>query len=212
MQKKQRAQKAKEREMSTAPPPPAEPEPEPEIAPIQGRKKKQKKEKAAGGNATASTPVASRPPSPRPVAKATSQATEMPIEPAQKLPPTAKQSTPAEPDLKSKVQDSKGKSKAKTQYPLMPELIPGPDDAAPDEPVNKGLPTPASILRNLIAEGSIPDPSSLNFLKPVHSNSRYQEPQADLENGVPKLTILPTIGQLCLRAGQSTKTRMARIA
>lgn len=176
--------------MSTVAPPPAEPEPEPEIAPIQGRKKKQKKEKVGGGNATASTPVASRPPSPRPVSKATSQESELSVEHAQKARQTAEQPSPVETDLGSKVQESKGKTKAKAQLSPTPEPISGPA-TAPDEAVNKGVPSPASILHDLVAEGIIADPSNLNFLKPVHSNSRYQEPQADLQNGVPKLTISP---------------------
>lgn len=186
MQKKQRAQKAKEREISVAAP--VEPEPEPEIAPIQGRKKKQRKEKATGGTAGGSTPAASRPPSPRPNPEATNQNIE----------PLTERSHPAETidkpalenDLDNRVQDLKGKGKAKAQPPTTPEPVSATTEVE-EETTDKRLPTPSSVLQALISSKLIDNGPNLSILRPPHVNSRIQEPQTDLENAIPKLSITP---------------------
>ena len=188
MQKKQRAQKAKEREMTTVlpPPPVVEPEPEPEIAPIQGRKKKQKKEKASSGTAMATTPAASTPPSPPAMRQSASQDSVPHAEAAQQPSQKTDRPAPIEVDEENKLPDSKSKGKAKAQFTAVPDPISAATEVE-DEPADKPIPTPASILQSLVAEGIIKDPSNLGFLKPLHMNSRYQEPQPDLQNAATKL-------------------------
>jgi CCR4-NOT transcription complex subunit 4 len=187
MQKKQRAQKAKERELSTVAP--VEPEPEPQIAPIQGRKKKQKKEKAVGGAAGGSTPVVSRPSSPRAMPESTNQGDVPPAEVAQPSTQTTDNHTPAETELEKKAMDLKAKGKPNVQSPTTRGPVSAATTEVEDEPAARPSLVPSSVFQHLISEGIIEDPSNLSFLKPPHVGSRYQDPQTELANAIPKLTI-----------------------
>jgi CCR4-NOT transcription complex subunit 4 len=185
MQKKQRAQKAKERELVTLP---VEPQPEAEIAPIQGRKKKQKKEKTTSGTAGGSTPAASRPPSPRLVSEPSTGQSNPTAEVAERSSQTQEKLTPVESKSANKTLDSKGEGKAKAQHTAESEPV---HAATKAEVAEKPIPTPASVLQDLISAGLITDIANLYFLKAPSMNSRHQELQTDLQNAIPKLTITP---------------------
>lgn len=189
MQKKQRAQKAKERELST-PVPSIEPEPETQIAPIQGRKKKQKKEKTPSSTTRGSTPAASRPTSPRAIPETFIQNSIFPAEITQRPSQSTDKANLVETELDNKLLDLKGKGKTKPQSPSTPEPVSAAAEVE-DEMADRPIPTPASVLQDLVSSGVFTDVSNLNFLKAPHINSRFQEPQADLVNAIPKLTITP---------------------
>jgi len=192
MQKKQRREVQKEKEKQELEAAVTQPEPEPEIAPIMGRKKKQKKDRTVSGMAGGSTPVASRPPSPGPTAESVIKETKAGAELAG-LPPSALEKQPqAEKERASpiKATDGKGKAKVNAQRSLSPEPVSAVTDVD-EEPAEKALPTPASVLHDLLASGKIPDPADLNFLKPPSLISRHQDAQIDLQSASPKLTITP---------------------
>jgi CCR4-NOT transcription complex subunit 4 len=159
----------------------ATPEPE-EIAPIMGRKKKQKKAKVdsvAGG----STPVTSRPPSPRP----STSIEEVKSSKAKAETPATK-SKEFEPETNSKGNDSKwkGKPKAEERIPTPP---PPPTVETVEESAEKPVPTPAAVLRELISTGILPDPEKLSVFKaPVVSNQRLDN-VGDLQDLDHKLVI-----------------------
>jgi CCR4-NOT transcription complex subunit 4 len=189
MQKKQRKEAQKEKEKSELEAAAAKPEPEAEIAPIMGRKKKQRKEKPINSATGGSTPAASRPPSPEPV-----------DEEMKSLPEALEQTGPAPEKLASAEQelnqptgrapDLKGKGKNKTIRPTTPELVSNFAEDE-DEVVEKPIPTPASILQELISSGAIEDAAKLNILKHPNVSFRHQDQPLDFQNANHKLTITP---------------------
>ena len=200
MQKKQRKQvrtENLEQELEAAI---TKPEPEPEIAPIMGRKKKQKKERTVSGAAGESTPAASRPSSPGPRTDSIQEenfadvARQHDIAPQQQEPEKVLQSP------SKHTPETKPKSKATAQPPPSPEPVSALTDAG-EEPPEKAIPTPASILQDLVSEGIIDDIANLNFLKLPSLSSRHQEISSDLLNAIPKLTITPE-DQAALLAGK----------
>ena len=194
MQKKQRKEAQKEKvktEMDIAAP---KPEPEVEIAPIMGRKKKQKKEKSFNVTTGTSTPAASRAPSPGPeepeerklFAESTEQTTLLPETVPEK--PVANEQDSNLPTSKAPDMKSKGKSKAVRS--VSPEPI---HNVAKDdhEVVEKSIPTPASILQELMSSGYIQDATNLNILKHPSVSFRHQDQPLDIQNVNHKLTITP---------------------
>jgi CCR4-NOT transcription complex subunit 4 len=187
MQKKQRREAQREKEKAELDAAATKTEPaEVEIAPIMGRKKKQKKEKPTGSNTRTSTPAASRPASPG----ASERVAEEPKSTVEV--PEAKVSEkqvvePEVPKVATKATDPKGKGKGKAQRPATPELSPAIHEEE-DEPTEKPIPTPASVLQDLISAGLIPNASSLNLLKNPSLSFKHQDtlPEA---NAIPKLTI-----------------------
>jgi hypothetical protein len=184
MQKKHRAQKAKERELETVP---AEPEPEPEIAPILGRKKKQKKEKVSSSAAGGSTPVASRPPSP-PIPEPINEEDRSTVEVAEQSSSLLEKVTPAETKAANKVPDSKGKGKAKAHRPVTPEPVSATNEVD-DEPEYQPVLTPASVFQDMVSSGEV-DIAKIALLKQPSASFRHYE-TTGLHNAMSKLTITP---------------------
>ena len=96
--------------------------------------------------------------------------------------------------------ETRFKSKARAQPTPSPETVSALTDAR-EEPTEKAIPTPASILQDLVSEGIIDDIANLNFLKLPSLSSRHQEISSDLLNAIPKLTITPE-DQAALLAGK----------
>ena len=191
MQKKQRREAQKEKEKLDVELTAAKPELEPEIGPIMGRKKKQKKERTVHSAAGGSTPAVSRPASPG-LVDPVNEETKSVAETAEQLQDQSTgSSTPVEKATNkstSKLPDSKGKGKAKVQRPATPEPVPSVTE--PEEEITeKPIPTPASVLQDLLSSGIIPDVSNLNFLKAPSVNFRHQDAPVDMQNAHPKLTI-----------------------
>lgn len=162
-------------------------EPEVEIAPIMGRKKKQKKEKPFKSAVGGSTPVVSRPPSPVAEVPAEPEAVEQPRQVIAEQPSVGEKDSnkPA-----SKVQDAKGKGKAKVEPIPTPELV-STSGELEEEIGEKPVPNPGAVFQNLISAGLITDPSGLNVLKvPLGLNHRH-ELTVDIHNADQKLTITP---------------------
>jgi CCR4-NOT transcription complex subunit 4 len=201
MQKKQRKQTRTEnleQELEAAA---TKIEPEAEIAPIMGRKKKQKKERTVSSAAGGSTPAASRPPSPGPRADSIIHE-ESPAEVAKQQDSASEKQDP-EKGLDSPAKqtpDIKSKGKAKPQPPPSPEPVSAVTEIQ-EEPAEKTIPTPASILQDLVSAGIIDDITNLNFLKLPTLSGRHQEAQSDLLKAIPKLTITPE-DQAALLAGK----------
>ena len=190
MQKKQRKEVQKEKEKSEIESVASKPEPEVEIAPIMGRKKKQKKERPVNSANGGSTPAASRPPSPGPEEPEEKKSPSELVEPTVSIPDKpalieqeSNKSMDRAPDLKSK-------GKGKTVQPMSPEPV---SNIAEDEPelAEKPIPTPASILQELISSGDIQDAANLNILKHPSISFRNQDQPLDIQNANHKLTITP---------------------
>jgi CCR4-NOT transcription complex subunit 4 len=197
MQKKQRreAQREKEKFEIEAAAVIPKPEPEPEIGPIMGRKKKQKKEKAVNFSVSSvaggSTPAASRPSSPGPMVDATIERTKA------ETAATDQENKNSEKELlntASKQQDYKGKGKNKAQRPASPEQAPASLPAVENpheaEVVEKPMPTPATVLQELLSYGVVADINN-TFLKAPNTTSRHLDSPIDLQNSIPKLAITP---------------------
>ena len=199
MQKKQRKEAQKEKERSELEATTAKPEPEVEIAPIMGRKKKQKKDKVLNTTTGDSTPTASRPQSPTLTESAAEEAktsVDLPQLPAQ-VP--LKQAT-VEMGIDTaphSSQDSKGKGKAKAQRSASPEPLSTTE--VEEEISDKPIPTPASILQELLKSGELGDVNTLAFFKNPTYSYRHQETPIDLQSANQKLTITPEDRESLLR-------------
>ncbi len=187
MQKKQRREAQREKERAEIEAAAAKTEPEVAIAPIMGRKKKQKKEHTIHSAAGGSTPAVSRPQTPGPVEniieeqKSTAEVEEEPASIPEKQ-------TPGEPS--GKLVDFKGKGKGKQQRAPTPDLTPSVAEVE-EEPLDKPIPTPASLFADLLSAGEIEDPNELAFFKPPVVNHRHQDPPIDMQSVNQKLTITP---------------------
>lgn len=191
MQKKQRRDAQKEKEKLDLEAAAAKPEPEPEIGPIMGRKKKQKKERPVHSATGGSTPAVSRPATPGPAEPVSEEPKVLP-EAAEQPAHASDQSTSVEREILkpvSRLSDAKGKGKAKATRPPTPEPVPIVTEQEDEEPTEKPLPTPATILQELVSAGILADINNLSFLKPPAVNFRSQEPPIDMQNANPKLTI-----------------------
>ncbi|TAQ85983.1 hypothetical protein B7494_g5691 [Chlorociboria aeruginascens] len=202
MQKKQRREAQKEKEKSELEAAAVKAEPEVEIAPIMGRKKKQKKEKVVNSVTGESTPAVSRPPSPG-LAEIPRDEKDTRVQVVESSSQTAEKATPVEKDSNkslAKLPDSKDKGKAKAQVQRSPAPEPVSMTEVEEEVAERPMPTPASILQDLIASGAILDAAnlpvlrSLNYLKPempldVQDASQKlsitQEERATLLSGLP---------------------------
>lgn len=190
MQKKQRRelQKEKEKELEATV---VKAEPEPEIAPIMGRKKKQKKERTVTSAVGGSTPVGSRPPSPSPGETPREESSGANAE----YKAQAGDSIEASPLTEKESNKPASKGKAKLQRPPSPEpveIIAEPQNEIAEKPI----PTPASVLQDLVSSGAILDAASIPVLRtPV---GIINEKKRDKDNGgvnlqdtSHKLTITP---------------------
>jgi CCR4-NOT transcription complex subunit 4 len=203
MQKKTRReiQKAKERAELESVAPKVEPEAV-EVAPIMGRKKKQKKERVLNSATATSTPSASRPPSPSPAERIFEEPNNSKETPEEVSQVHEKQAVP-EPEVArpaNKLTESKGKGKAKVQRAQTPEAAPNVSEVG-DEVTEKPVPTPASVLQELIASGMIPSTDSLNLLKNPSVSFKHQDTAIDMQSVNQKLTITPE-DRAALLAGQ----------
>lgn len=190
MQKKQRKEIQKENLKQELEAAATKPEPEAEIGPIMGRKKKQKKERTGSSAAGGSTPAASRPPSPGPGTASIREEITVEVSEQQDTASEKPQLEKATNNLTKQTSDNKNKGKAKVQRPPSPEPVSAVTETH-EEPTEKPIPTPASIFQELISSGAIEDIANLNFLKLPNSSGRHQDPQSDLQNAIPKLTITP---------------------
>jgi CCR4-NOT transcription complex subunit 4 len=191
MQKKQRREVQREKEKMELEAAVAKPEPEPEIGPIMGRKKKQKKERTIHSAAGGSTPAVSRPATPGPVEPVNEEPKPV-VESAEQSAQASGSSTPVVEETQkpaSKIQDPKGKGKAKVQRPPTPEPVSAVTEHEEEEPAEKAIPTPAAVLQELISAGVLEDINNLNFFKLPNVNFRNQEPPVDMQNANPKLSI-----------------------
>lgn len=194
-QKKQRKEAQREKVKENSEVVADRPEPEVEIAPIMGRKKKQKKEKIIVPKSTKSTPVASRHQSPGPQ-------TPIESEKPSKAELLAEQNATAQIKQDSEATakaDSKGKGKAKVEEVTVLEP-PKPSVAKIEKPQEKPMPTPSSVLKDLVSAGIIPDPTNLVVFKaPVASNQRpdFAGDFTDLEHKL----IITEEDRLALQAG-----------
>lgn len=206
MQKKTRVQRAKEKaEQEAAAAISTKPLPAPvEIAPVMGRKKKQKKDRVFSSMTAVSTPSASRAPSPAPLERAKDESKEESskgknaveeVTKAEKFVPIQETNKPAAIGT-----DSKGKGKTKVQHSPAPEqspLTPTVDDV----PAEKTIPTPASVLQELIANGAVVSAELLSILKNPVNSVKYQDGQIDMQSANQKLTITPE-DKAALQAGK----------
>lgn len=203
MQKKTRVQRAKEKAeqettaaMTTKTLPALV-----EVAPVMGRKKKQKKDRVFSSMTAVSTPSASRAPSPAPLERAKEESSKgknvieevtKVVEKAAPIPETTKPTVIAT--------DSKGKGKAKVQHSPAPEQSPV-TPTVDDVPTEKPIPTPASILQELIANGAVVSAELLSLLKNPINSVKYQDGQIDMQSANQKLTITPE-DKATLQAGK----------
>lgn len=112
------------------------------------------------------------------------------IPPTEVASPTTEKPTPVEAEPDSKLLDLKGRGKSKGQSSTSPEPVSAATETE-DELAEKPIPTPASVLQDLVSSGIITDVANLSLLKTPTANSRYQEPQIDLHSAIPKLAITP---------------------
>lgn len=181
-QKKLRKEAHKEKDKHELEVVPDVPE-EPSVAPIIGRKKKQKKEKAPSSS-TRPTPAAKRAPSPKPL-----EVTKEPTPPP-KAAPAPENITPVESKDLEKKTEGKNKVKAKSEEPT-PQEIHAPTVEDEVEVAEKPVPTPASVLQDLLSSGmlDLDDPAGLSVLKtPVGLNHRHDF-SVDINDLDHKLTI-----------------------
>ncbi|EPE26655.1 RING/U-box [Glarea lozoyensis ATCC 20868] len=202
MQKKQR-QLEKQRSEAEAAAIAAAAKAEPEvIAPIMGRKRKQQKDKhnihsAAGG----STPAQSRPASPGPVDRVQEESSKHSDKNDSNLNEKAKttavesEAEVTKPSIKSK---GKNKQRGQQHVPPPPTVEPAheaeeeAEQSAVDSSKPPTVPTPATILEELIADEEIPDANHLAFLKPPLSSVKLSSPaEAESQGPLQKLIITP---------------------
>ena len=204
MQKKTRVQRAKEKAEQDAAAAAAVVKPLPtlvEVAPVMGRKKKQKKDRVFSSMTAGSTPAGSRAPSPTPVERVKEEATKAkdPVTETSKF----SEKVPVVPEAvkpTNTVAEPKGKGKTKAQPTPVPEPSPviTPVD---DEVTVKPIPTPASILQELIANGAVVSAELLSLLKGPTNTPKHQDGQIDMQSANHKLTITPE-DKATLQAGR----------
>jgi CCR4-NOT transcription complex subunit 4 len=173
------------------------------IAPIMGRKRKQQKEKpsihsAAGG----STPAASRPASPGAIEMVQEESRAQNDKNSANHSSEKQKTTvfDSEGEIPKPVTRGKGKNKQRGQLipPPLPtvEAAPEVDNAAEQNAVDATkpptLPTPASILEELVSNEEIPDPNHLAFLKPPMNSVKFPTVvESESQGPLQKLIITP---------------------
>lgn len=184
-QKKQRREAQKEKEKSELDTVADKHEAEVEIGPIMGRKKKQRKEKvnSAGGG---STPVASRPQSPGSQEMVGPEKRSIILPVVNQSPTSHSQQTEIESAAK-KAAESKGKGKAKSEESVLAEPPASATEA--QDIVEKPIPTPTSVLQDLVSSGLIPDPDKLVVLRAPASVNQRADSLGDLQDLDHKLII-----------------------
>jgi CCR4-NOT transcription complex subunit 4 len=203
MQKKQR-QLEKQRSEAEAAAVAAATKAEPEvIAPIMGRKRKQQKDKhnihsAAGG----STPAASRPASPGPTDSAQEESSAQNDKPNAMPASERSKNNIAESEVEVVKPVSKGKGKNKQRGQPNPpppptietavEVEEEAEQSAADTTKPPTVPTPATILEELISTEVIPDVNHLAFLKPPPSSVKFPTvAETESQGPLQKLIITP---------------------
>ncbi|TPX14645.1 uncharacterized protein E0L32_005337 [Thyridium curvatum] len=142
------------------------PEKEAEVGPIVGRKKKQKKDKSSGSSLT---PVQSRPATPGPAAVKEEPAKAQTV--TDEKPAKSKKAQP-EPQLEPKPapKSESPAPKSKSKQATVAEVVDTPQEEQQDTgsktpETERHLPTPQSILQDLVAKGDIADPEQIALLK-----------------------------------------------
>lgn len=209
MQKKQRKEIQKEKEKLELEAAAAKEEPKvEEVAPIMGRKKKQKKEPTMRSVTGGSTPAASRPPSPGPAN--TPPLLEDRTPRASPIEQSQDKASPIESEVvRTRGQDSRNKTKAKGHAAAAGNTTPEP--VAPIEVEEEGvtagkpIPSPASVLKTLIASGDISDATQLALFKTPGVTIRVPH-DTEVQAQGQKLTITPE-DRAALLSGKSVRKK-----
>lgn len=170
------------------------PEPEVEIAPILGRKKKQKKDKPASSK-EATPAVESRPPSPGPVDRAAEKDSKLPVGTSTYRQAVVNESITLldeSPGLRSRRKDGTTSSATETPRPVLERTVP----------------SPATVLHEILKSGHISDPEAVALLKGISNTSHRSDQHAPVipKDGLTELKSLVTKeDQQNLLAGKSVR-------
>jgi CCR4-NOT transcription complex subunit 4 len=193
-QKKHRREAQKEKEKSELDTVIDQPEPEVEIAPIMGRKKKQKKERTST-TTNRSTPAVSRAPSPVPQKPVEAEESSKPKSNSQsKESAGGKKSpkgvvTPVDSAIEAARDQMEKLEKIKLALEEASSTNPTASVAGTDETAEKPIPTPSSVLLDLVSAGLLPDPNKLVVFKsPIGTSQRFDF-SGDLQDLDHKLVI-----------------------